>query len=481
MKDSENPSKDTPWPLLASSPYAELSLNEHYDTMYENHPGGMLLQNAYPYVLDSYSWPNTITAVARKLEPSCQVAYGEVHWQREITYNGETRIYGWAGEGTSDPIYSDQVEELYLFDGSSKDWFNPKAATTKACFDKLYSYNEIAKENKTKYADLIEGDTFVNTIAATGGTWIRVYVEGFLGGDRNFAYMLPMPRRNGCSPASDCWVDGRYISNKEIYVAGAKFSEHPTASIVAHDVQFTDDMGVTHKQDVRYDYDNATDSWIADYYAYNFNSEKNLPANLRLTRAQVKAMKPDANTMRFPTHCLIYDGSAKPGTPSDIVTVKLRITESSSFTLMDWAGVGEPYALPSASSFLGRTDDYPTGRQFKAWKVGSKLYEEGQTYTPKKDFEAVGTWKRFYAFMSDYYHVKAYVGSDETAKGRMYCAFYDAEGRLLATQFQELKAGETAYLFGDYDIYNAGAAQARLFMVDGNLIPLGDREIVEIK
>ena len=478
VADPDNPSKNTPWPLLASSPYEELSLNEHYDMMYEGYPGGMLLQKAYPYVLDSASFPGTIVAVARRLQPDCQIAIGAVHWERQITYNGETRTYGWAGRGTDDPIYTDQVDELYLFDGSSDDWAAPETATIDNCSEMLDSYNSVAAKNKTEYADQINGETFVKTITATGGTWIRVFVEG-LGYKRDFAYVIPV--ENGRKTISNAWVDGRYIGKKEILILGAKFSDYPTAGIVVHNVQFTDDYGHVHKQDVRYDYDSATDTWVAYHYDYGFRNQQNAPASFTLTRAQVEAMKPDANSFEFPSHCLIYEGSAKPGTGRDIVTGTFRVVEGSDFCLMDWASVGEPYTLSDAFSFQGRTDDYPEGQAFKAWRIDGRLYASGETYTPTKDFEAVGIWKRMRAYMTGNCVVEAKVGKDETATGSIWCAFYDAAGMLVSAQRQQLKTGQREYQFDGASAYSDGATEARVFMVDDKLVPLGERETVELK
>ena len=109
------------YPALACAAYYELSLNEHYEIMFEE-ANGMLLTYAYPYVLDSAYFPGAISAVAEKLDETVEIENGSVHYLIDVTYNGETRTYGGSGNGGDDPLYTEHVEELFTFDGSDDDF-----------------------------------------------------------------------------------------------------------------------------------------------------------------------------------------------------------------------------------------------------------------------------------------------------------------------------------------------------------------------
>ncbi len=320
VRDSDKPNKDRPYPLLACSGYQELWLNSWYSEMFAD--GKLLLRSVYPYLLDSLGFPGTMASVAEKLAPDCEVDRGSYHWNVDITYNGETRNYGGAGEGNAEGvIYTKRATKDFKFDGSANDFFrNGKLETYRV---KLLQYGKYATKDLSEYSDLIEGETFRNTIAATGGTWILVGQEGWnFDTDRAFAYMIPTAS-GGCTELSDAWVDGRYVSNWEQNEIGAKFSDHPNADVVVSKMHYTDSHGAEHTQDVLFSYNEEDDNWTAED-AWDGPYGEALPAEFILTRAQVEAMHVDRNTDLNPAECLIYDGTVYPGTPSNSISHEIK-------------------------------------------------------------------------------------------------------------------------------------------------------------
>ena len=316
--DVDDPNEDRPYPLLAASPYPELILNEHYN-MFNLLEGGILASDAYPFVLHSTSFPGTIWAVAEQLEPDCEVASTGLHYLIDITFAGETRTYGGAGAGGNDPLYSNRVEQVFTFSG--EDDFGTHG-TLEGYYTLLRGYEPVAEADAEAYRDLISGDTFHQTIRATGGTWIRIATEGFLGLGASCGYVGPLG--DDTMSLSDAWVDGRYISNHETIILNEKFEDHPTADIVLHNVTYTDINGQTHTQDVVYSYDAAKDAWTAPYFysnAFSYSSGWQLPEELILTREEVAALELDSNSSHLPASGLVYDGKEKPGTPFNLKLV----------------------------------------------------------------------------------------------------------------------------------------------------------------
>ena len=308
--DTSRPSSH-PYPSLASSPYPELPLNEHYE-IYQRSERQSFLTALYPFVLDSASFPGTMSAVAKTLDSSCTIhSVANSHWLREISAGGESRFYGGAGAGDSDPVYQDQLSYRFLFDGSADDPANvPDLDSLRSLYTQ---YQAIGADNVSRLREPIAGQEFVQAIG--GGTWVRIAVEGW-GGGSSYGYIAYGP---GQSPVavSDAWVDGRYINSNQRLVLNAAFADHPNASIVLRGQEYTDYHGKHHVNDIVYDYDPSSDTWKAPYYyadAWSYSYSMSLPDTFVLTRAQVEQMGLDAKTNRIPEGGRIYDGSVYPGT-----------------------------------------------------------------------------------------------------------------------------------------------------------------------
>lgn len=306
------------YPCLAASPYAELGLNKHIESMYQYDTQGLFISAAYGFCLDSLSYPGMIGSVAKRLQPSCKVAgNANYHWLIDVTWQGATQSYGGAGEGTTNRIYSKFVQKTFKFDGTDKGFgTNPSLSAMRA---KRLEYAKKSDEFAEASLAKLSNDSVKNVVG--DGAWIRCAREGW--GGAVLCYVGNAPD-GGIFYASDAWVDGRYVSKWESYVSGETFSSHPTADIILHGVSYVDINGVSHKNTVKFEYDDKRDRWSAPYYyngAYWYNTSilDQLPDSLVLTRAEVNAMvaqgKIDGKTATAPAAKYIYDGSAEPGTP----------------------------------------------------------------------------------------------------------------------------------------------------------------------
>ncbi len=310
--DTDRPNEERPYPFRATSVYAELPLDDRY-AMYEKYLDGILAKDAFPFVLDSASFPGTMGVIAETLEPECETGSGKNHWEVTVTFNGETKTYGGAGAGGNDPLYTNRIKKDFTFQGES-DLF--ATGTLDSYYTLLMSYDPIAVADAEVYRDLVTGDTFRQTIGATGGTWMRVAVEGYFGYGTSFAYGIPYGDHTDIM--TNAWVDGRYIGQHERVLLGKTFEDHPTANIVLQDVSYVDHWGEAHTQDVCYYYNIHKDQWEAWWYYTNdsyYNASWGLPDELVLTREEVEAMDLDYNTNFWPTEGLVYDGTEYPGTP----------------------------------------------------------------------------------------------------------------------------------------------------------------------
>ena len=300
------PSDKNGWPALAASPYPELSLNDHYENLYEKSSGGAFLESLHPYVLDSLGFPGMMATAAKSLDPKCTVSYGDMHWQVNVTLNGETHTYGWAGEGGPGPLYSNTLSKGFRFDGSASDLaFKVSVKDLSTLYlDALHKSDKQLEQ----YRDMVQGDAFNKAIGK--GCWARIATEFSYGSA--YAYIMGSEDGNSAHAVSSTWVDGRYVDEHEVVVLGAKFEDYPEASIIVRDKTFADAWGTQHTCDLRYYYEPTTGDWRASGYEYGYYDD-GLPSAFTLTAAQVKAMGVDRNTNHIPASGKVYDGTKKPG------------------------------------------------------------------------------------------------------------------------------------------------------------------------
>lgn len=316
--DTSRP-RENAYPALATSPYPELSLNDHIENMFERAEDGVFLSAAYGFVLDSLGVPGMMNMVAKRIDSSCTVTSGYTHAYIDVTYKGETRSYGGAGAGGSDPLYSKFIDWKFKFDGTDQGY------GTNLSMEVLRKARTACTTKSNALADAYNaqvGDKALTNIMGDG-TWIRAAAEG--SSMKSLCYVLPGP--DGSSDiASDMWVDGRYINKNERYVPGAKFSEHNKSTIVVKNVTYKKSNGQEVTGTVAYNYQSDTCDWRAPwYYAGGWSyvisdcaELHNLSPNLVLSQDQIDKMAAngeiDGKTNVEPDYGYIFDGSVVPGT-----------------------------------------------------------------------------------------------------------------------------------------------------------------------
>ena len=324
IRDTSKVNTAHPYPLLATSPYQELSLNEHYE-MFESTDDAMFLEYLHPMVLSSVGVPGVMANVAQRLQPSCTVEGTDLHYLVKITWNGETRSYGGAGNGNTDPIFSKYIETLFKFDGSAGDYASYQNAgalisNIDRMADKIHAYEKASTEELKTYKEQLTGQPFKDAVGT--GNWLKVAAEGWFGYGGAYTYVSAYAGKGkGVAYMEDVWVDGRYINKNNCIDLKATYADHPTADIIVRNKTFVNANGQTVTQDVFYKYDEQKDGWYAvqSYFGrmnwWYEDDWKKLPEDMKLTHAQVEAMHVDANASKLPETGLIYDGTVAPGTP----------------------------------------------------------------------------------------------------------------------------------------------------------------------
>lgn len=339
--DDTKPIEGRAYPFFATSPYVELNFNKHLD-IYETDKNGLLLIAAYPYILDSASYPNMMSDVAMQLEPNCTISgVSGAHWLRKVTFNGESKRYGSGTPHGNEPILAKRATRDFRFDGSDNDFGTNRSI---AEFSERYvEYGKLAKADADELSALISKDNVMKAIAS--GSWVQVAAEGWLGYSTTFGYLAPNGSGTDYSIASNAWVDGRYVNEYERVELGETFSEHPTADIIVRNQSYADVHGKDRVSDIYYRYNKNSDTWRAsEYYTRGgtLSQSASLPEQFVLTRKQVKAMGVDANTNRIPVEGVVFDGTKAPGTPFTNIPVtglslpdkEISIEIDSSKTLM---------------------------------------------------------------------------------------------------------------------------------------------------
>ena len=353
---------------------------------YESYYGTLLMEEAYPFILDSLSFPGTIEFLARKMDSACTSSDTGYHWLIDITLNGTTRRYGGAGEGSTNSLLYSTLEKGFDFSFSDSDYAKK---SLQAYRDKLVAYGESSDEilNATGYLDQLQGEKTKEQAAA--GAWFRIIQEN--GRSKNFSFFY-INVDGDLSYADDCWVDGRYIDRWSDYEAGASFTDEDLSkkNIIIPNMTFTDCNGVTRTEAVVFEYNEARDAWYAvkNYYRKSMslaNAADSLPDTMVLTRAEVTALSPDKNTSTDITNYYIYDGSAEPGTPSTDVKQNISWKFSDGTLTISGEGAMEDYGEPLENypdDYVGQRGATIHERPWEAEiaKIKKVVIKEGVTY-----------------------------------------------------------------------------------------------------
>ena len=308
----------------------------------------------YPYRWDSYSFPNAMGIIAKILEPSATYKSNEnYHWLIDVTFNGETRTFGGAGNGDGVGIKENQIIKKFTFENGAEKIGLEKAKSL------LDQYSNIEEIDDYPHYDDLTWEQVLNKVGETGA-WVRlVAVYSIFGSSgTGYTYIFKHPEFDSYpSYACDAWVDGRYINRWEFWEEGVKFEDYPTSDIMLTSVtipqiafkemytynESTDDwekefvdikVDEQKQKNVLFYYDEDEKLWKASYSAFDYGCadyseiaemvekgliDKKYLGMVTLTLDEVKALKVDRNTNIIPQKGFIYDGTAEPGTPYEII------------------------------------------------------------------------------------------------------------------------------------------------------------------
>lgn len=357
--------------LYKSGSYWSLSTSPHEDQLfyiqspYTRKDNQSLFANViYPFRYDSLGFPSVMGKVAKRLDDSSSYVWNSYwHYLIDVTYGGETRSYGGAGEGKGQGISEDKIKQYFTF-GS-----NGTKITLENARQLLNDYSVIEMEDDVPRENALTWESVYDKVGS--GTWVRLIgIYGIFGStSTGYTYLYQSgdgtnfstesAGNNGAEIywggdlgyVSDAWADGRYINECECLVPGEKFEDHPTSDILLSNVvipqitydgeyQYNFDTGryeyaytniqITEETKTAvFNYSEDDDLWIVDFKAFNDEcaqyhklaefaengliDEKYLDM-VTLTPDEVNALNVDRNTDIVPDDYYIYDGTAEPGT-----------------------------------------------------------------------------------------------------------------------------------------------------------------------
>lgn len=353
---------------LSSSPHVDqtLYIQSPY-TRDDNKP--LFASYLYPYIADSLGFPSIMASVAGKLDSTAEIKWSETsHAHINVTLNGETKVYGGQGNGKGQGLSEDKITKFFKFDGTD----NLTLENLKALLD---GYSKVEMENDIPQTDNLTWSKVTKSVGS--GEWVSLLgITSVFGmsSDKAFTYLYKADDKDSYATTdsevggslywgngslgtpSNVWVDGRYINNYEVFEPGAKFEDHPTASIL---LKLPDVPTITYtsksqynpatemyettyeitkltesEQTIKYEYSTEKDCWET-YFVMPVTESLNrkVPVEemveqgildkkyldmLTLTREEVEKLGVDRNTNNVPTAGLIYDGTAPAGTSYEL-------------------------------------------------------------------------------------------------------------------------------------------------------------------
>ena len=252
--------------LYKSGAFWSLSTSPHKDQLFylqspysrkENKK--LFASEIYPFRYDSLGFPSMMARVSERLDSSSTYQWDEYsHAHINVTYNGETHMYGGQGNGEGQGITEDKIKYYFSF-GTD----NTKI-TLQSAKKLLDDYSKIEMKDDVPRKDALTWEKVCDTV--NNGAWVRLIDLYSIFGGMQTGYTYLYKENDGKSHwtdssgnngseiywggdlgyLSDAWVDGRYIDAWECFVQGAKFEDHPTSSVMLNDVAIPQ---------ITYDYD----------------------------------------------------------------------------------------------------------------------------------------------------------------------------------------------------------------------------------
>jgi len=347
--------------LYKCGDFWEVTAHTHIDqsfyifSPYDRKEGKSILASAiYPYRYDSLGFPSVMASVAASLSDEATCEWDDYnHYLINVTYNGETRKYGGAGIGEGQGISEDKIIRVFSFGN------NDESLTLEESKALLEEYAALEMEDDIPRDDELTWESICNTVG--DGAWVRVangyHSYFYKADDRNsfgadewgVGYSLYWGGSLGY--ASDMWVDGRYVSNNEIFIIGEKFEDHPQSNILLTETEvpyftafertwnheteeyvYNAEVATFSQKNVIYRYNSEENLWIADvtwgdiykgydsFYNFKLLTDLNVIDEkyynmLVLTPEEAEEIvnKNINNTNIIPQEGYVYDGTMKPG------------------------------------------------------------------------------------------------------------------------------------------------------------------------
>lgn len=344
-----------PYYGLMNSPHKDLNFfieSPYY--LSDNKP--LLMSELCPYKLDSYSFPRMMGTVALMLDDSVTVRMNsEIHYQIDVIYQDEKRIYGETGKGGNGAVPESSLQYKYCFDDSPADAFSKRSWKDLVRIVRgLLGKGKASEEEKEEISKLTWED-IINTVGTDGGyARIRVKPSSVFNPSIFYGFTFLYSDDGLFSYMSDVWYDGRFFNAWEYFQKGMLFEDQPDADIVIKDavIPFPKNgegkeylyQGTPIEEISSYDpktgiwsgftkfsYDEYSGTWIASVYDDTICRDENTKEYLAiegdfadaciLTLDEVKNMSVDRNTNSDPETFYRYDSIVPPGTkatPSEL-------------------------------------------------------------------------------------------------------------------------------------------------------------------
>ena len=300
---------------------------------YQNNQA-LFASTIYPYLKDSISFPSLMSKVAERLDNSVSWKWSDsAHYLIDVTYHGETRSFGGAGNFPGQALTENELKKIFTFDEEENFTLEEIQQLLKD-YSETEMLSDIPEENKLTWKAI--SDTVGN------GSWVRISDESLISDgswevrDTCYTYLFRKDNEDSYSVShwgvgyenywsgslgfvSDTWVDGRYIDQYEKFVPGETFDQHPKSNIlllgtkipVLNGTEITETTG-----NLLYCYNEKENLWMADLPDYQkiLDLDESYSDLLQLTLEEVETLDVDRNTNQIPESGYLYDGTAEPAT-----------------------------------------------------------------------------------------------------------------------------------------------------------------------
>lgn len=328
----------------------------------------LFASSIYPFRYDSLGFPGMMGTVSQRLDSSSSYDWNQSsHYLIDVTYNGETKSYGGAGNGEGKGISEDKIKQYFTFGE------NGTIITLEGTLELLRDYSKVQMDDDVPRDDALTWKQISDTVGE--GAWVRVSGSAWKTNGKwnlsNPVYTYLYTVNDGANFYSsefgagnstywggdlgyskDVWVDGRYVDVWRRYVPGEKFEDHPTSNIffAEYDVpqikynskwKYNDDtkqyetvydataIAVETKR-VIFSYDENKEVWKASSIAFDNGcatysiieamvNEGKLNSKyldmVTLTKDDALKLGVDKNTDIIPESGFVFDGTLPCGTP----------------------------------------------------------------------------------------------------------------------------------------------------------------------